>query len=131
MKIPMRSAHPGANRWILPGAYDLSAVFRPWAMVTFIALSQAIWLPAQPRITAVLNAASYEPLVAPGSLVAVFGANLASVTSSTVSLPLPTSLEGISVRVGSLAARVYSVSPSQLNIQLPFELTGDTATLTV
>ena len=68
--------------------------------------------------------------VAPGSLISIFGTNLASGTQAAASVPLTTNLAGISVSANGVALPLLFVSPTQINAQLPFEIT-DTATLTV
>ncbi len=59
---------------------------------------------------------------APGSIIAVYGANLASQAVVNTNLPLPTTLGGTSVLVGGIPAPLYYVSPGQINLQIPFEL---------
>ena len=80
---------------------------------------------APPTISAggVVNAASFTPKVAPGSLFSIFGADLASATQSAASLPLPTNLSGTSVTVGGKAAPLVFVSAGQINAQIPYEVT--------
>ncbi|MCW5981196.1 MAG: hypothetical protein KIT09_24145 [Bryobacteraceae bacterium] len=73
----------------------------------------------------VVNAASYatgglsRKAVAIGSIVSVFGSNLATVTQSADSLPLPANLGGTSVTVNGVPAPLFFVSPNQINLQLP------------
>jgi len=88
---------------------------------------------AQPRVNAVVNAASYDPVAPRGGLVSIFGAGLARSTVSAASLPLPTRLEDTVVRVGDLEleAPLYFVSPTQINALLPFEVLGDRISLVV
>jgi len=90
-------------------------------------------LVAQPAVTAVVNAASYDPAVPRGGLVSIFGAGLARSTVSAASLPLPTRLEDTVVRVGDLEleAPLYFVSPTQINALLPFEVLGERISLVV
>ena len=80
----------------------------------------------------IVNAASYsaQPGIAPGSLVSLFGRNLAAVTVSASSLPLPTTLAGTSVMIGGVAAPLLFVSPTQINLQFPSRL-GPAVTLPV
>lgn len=83
---------------------------------------------AQPSVAAggVLNGASFttgQP-VAPGSLVSIFGSNLASTSSAATSVPLSTQLGGVKVTFNNIAAPLNYVSGGQINAQLPFELTG-------
>jgi uncharacterized protein (TIGR03437 family) len=60
--------------------------------------------------------------VAPGSLVSIFGTNLASNMASSGTVPLSTTLSGVSVTVNGTAAPVQSVSAGQINIQMPWEV---------
>ena len=71
----------------------------------------------------VVNAASYATggrsgkAVAQGSIVSIFGRNLATVTQSADSFPVPAALGGTSVRVNGIASPILFVSPGQINIQ--------------
>ena len=69
---------------------------------------------------------SFDPAVgaslAPGTIVQIYGQNLASLTVQPSAIPLPTSVNGTSVIIGGIAAPLYYVSPGQINAQLPFEL---------
>lgn len=70
------------------------------------------------------NGASYQPGVVPGSWLAIKGANLSPVAQDTwdkfiVNGKLPTSLDGVSVKVGSQQAFVYFISPGQTNVLAP------------
>jgi len=75
--------------------------------------------------TAVVNAASFlaQQSLAPGALATIFGTGLASV-AQTGAIPLPATLGGGSVTVGSAPARLLYVSPSQINLQIPWEVTA-------
>ncbi len=82
----------------------------------------------------VVNGASFAPAVnpiAPGSIVSLFGSGLAPLQRNAETLPLPVSLEDVSVTVNGVPAPLFFVSPGQLNIQAPFGLTGDSATVVV
>ncbi len=104
-----------------------------WLVVLGIAASTAEPGVAQPTVTAVVNAASYDAAVPRGCLISIFGIRLARATASAASLPLPSKLEDAAVLVGplELAAPLYFVSPTQINAQLPFEALGDTLSLVV
>ncbi len=73
----------------------------------------------------IVNAASFAPAgtpgsaVAPGSLVSIFGTNLASVNTSADRTPLPPSLGGTSVTIDGIPAPLLYVSPGQINAQIP------------
>jgi len=92
-------------------------------------LSVAVTLtvsPAQPAVTvtAVVNAGSYQPGIASGTWISIFGANLSQNTylwqaSDIVNGALPTLLQGVSVTVNGLPAYVDYVSPTQINALAP------------
>lgn len=79
---------------------------------------------APPTISAggVVNAASFTPKVAPGSLVSIFGSDLATTTFAADSVPLPTELAGTSVKIGGKDAPLVFVSGGQVNAQVPYEV---------
>ena len=72
-------------------------------------------------INGLSNGASFQTVYAPGMILSVFGSQLASSTQVVSSLPLPVSLAGASATVNGVAAPFYYASPSQLNIQIPYE----------
>jgi uncharacterized protein (TIGR03437 family) len=57
--------------------------------------------------------------LAPGTIVQIYGSNLAATPTSATIFPLPTTLNGISVSIGGTPAPLYYVSPTQINAQLP------------
>jgi uncharacterized protein (TIGR03437 family) len=75
-----------------------------------------------------VNGASFAPAapLAPGSIISVFGANLASSPDRASSLPLPKTLAGASLQVGGLDVPLFYSSGGQINAQLPFELALNT-----
>jgi uncharacterized protein (TIGR03437 family) len=83
---------------------------------------------AQPAVTAVVNAASFDPAVPRGCLVTIFGTKLAASSATASTLPLPKKLAGTMVTVGDLEleAPLYYVSSTQINAQIPFEALGST-----
>ncbi|MCI0351571.1 MAG: hypothetical protein L0Z53_19280 [Acidobacteriales bacterium] len=72
-----------------------------------------------------VSAASYSgATLARGSIVAAFGADLASATVAATTTPLPTTLGGTTVKVRDSAgaerlAPLFFVSPTQINYQIP------------
>jgi uncharacterized protein (TIGR03437 family) len=54
-------------------------------------------------------------------VVSLFGANLASSRATAQGDPLPTQLAGTSVTVNGAKAPLFFVSPTQINLQLPWE----------
>lgn len=83
-------------------------------------LSTSGWAQA-PQFTAadVVNAASYAQPISPGSVIAIFGNNLASKTEAAQEGPLPTVLGGTSVTINGVKAPLFYVSPRQINLQAP------------
>jgi uncharacterized protein (TIGR03437 family) len=71
-----------------------------------------------------VNSADYSRTFAPGALISIFGANLASSTQQPTALPLPTSFAGASVQLVSNgeAFPLWYVSPGQINAQLPYDV---------
>lgn len=72
----------------------------------------------------VVNAASYAPPVAPGSIATIFGRELAPAAVSALVLPLPASLGGVTVQLNGFQAPLFYVSPTQINFQVPSDLAG-------
>jgi uncharacterized protein (TIGR03437 family) len=82
-------------------------------------------------IAAVTNGASFKQSFGPGMILSVFGQNLAKSTLSAPSTPLPLTLEGVSATINGVPAPLYYVSPTQLNIQVPYETPARSAVLAV
>ncbi len=99
--------------------------------VLTVPLTLNLTVDSLPVLQSVLNAVSFAPTISPGCLIAIFGSGLASSTVAAKNVPLPTTLGTTSVTVGGRPAPLYFVSPTQINAQLPFEVTGDTAPVVV
>jgi len=69
--------------------------------------------------------------VAPGSLIAIYGSNLAAAVQSGPSSPLAQAIGGTTVTIGSDLLPLIFVSPQQINAQLPSNLPDGNYTLTV
>src|ERR1700681_3644455 len=77
----------------------------------------------------VVNGASYEPanitqepgkFLQPGSIVSIFGQNLASSTQSATTVPLPNQLASTTVTSNGVAAPLFYVAPGQIDFQMSF-----------
>lgn len=86
----------------------------------------------------VLNGASFAKgqAVAPGSLISIFGTNLASSNALADSIPLSTSLGSVGVTFNGIPAPLNGVfhdpvNGDQLNAQLPWEIQSGTAQVVV
>jgi uncharacterized protein (TIGR03437 family) len=85
-----------------------------------------------PRVAqgAVVNAATFAPGISPGSLATVFAAGVLDAPGvvTAVGVPLATSLHGVSVTVGGVAAPIHSLAnvdgQEQVNFQTPYEVRG-------
>jgi uncharacterized protein (TIGR03437 family) len=98
-------------------------------------------IPNPPEVSqgGVVNNGSFAPSpapVAPGSIAAVFGTNLNDGTFVLASSfgangRLTTTLGGASATVNDISAPMFYSTPGQLGIQIPFEVTGTSATIRV
>ncbi len=71
-----------------------------------------------------------EP-IAPGSIVSLFGSNLAPRTALASTTPWPQILEFTSVFINGIAAPLGYVSPTQINVQVPNDTMPGQAIITV
>lgn len=78
-----------------------------------------------------VSAASYLEINAPEGIVSAFGANMSSVTAAATQLPLPTSIGDVTVLVDGRQARLFFVSPGQINYQLPPDTPAGVANVAV
>jgi uncharacterized protein (TIGR03437 family) len=106
---------PGGEQ--LPYTYGNAFVVKPAA-------------PGPPVIVSVLNGASFLPAIEAGSWVTIQGTNLADAypgqtwtTADFVGNNLPTQLAGVSVTIDGKPAFVEYVSPTQINVQAPSDMT--------
>ena len=119
------------SRW----SGDVGGTVRP-AMVTMSSPKTVVAvLDRIPFVSpgAVRNAAGETPenLVAPGSVISIVGVNLAPSVESSSGTPLKQILAGVTVWVDERLLPLYSVSPEQINAQLPADLAEGTYTLTI
>ncbi len=105
--------------------------------------SQQLSVPFQglePQLTVagISNAASGQQVFAPGEMVSVYGTALGDFIQFVTTLPFPAYLAGFEAWVSSPScadpgcpAYLYYVSPTQVNLQIPYETPVGPATLTV
>ena len=74
----------------------------------------------------VVNAGDYAASVAPGSIATVFGSFPGVAAAGAQALPLPKTLSGLSLEFGGMAAPLFYASSGQINVQVPWELAGQT-----
>jgi uncharacterized protein (TIGR03437 family) len=122
---------------------------RTFVLLTTLFLASISATVAQPTIAAggILNGASFQKgqAITPGSLISIFGTALASGTAQADSIPLSSSLGGVSVQFVNGAATANApmlfVQPdnaasnvaSQINLQVPWNIVpaGTSATVNV
>ncbi len=77
-----------------------------------------------------VNGASFAPEepLAPGGIISSFGFNLAPGNFAATSIPLPSSLGGLTLLAGGRAVPLYFAGAGQINAQLPFEASPGAAT---
>ena len=76
------------------------------------------------QITGVLDAASFQALISPGSIVSVFG-NFVEITATASSVPLSENLAGFSVTFNDIPGALFGVFDGdfdQSNVQVPWNL---------
>ncbi len=78
-----------------------------------------------------VNAASFTPALAPGTLVAVFGRNLAPETRATEGAPWPLELAGVQLLVNRRAVPLSYASPEQIVAHLPCDVPRGAASFEV
>jgi uncharacterized protein (TIGR03437 family) len=80
----------------------------------------------------IVNAASFSASgITPGALFSIFGSGLAQGRAQAGSLPLPTDLGGTRVWVNGQLIPLFYVDPSQINAQMPLEVSPGPAQLFV
>ena len=82
-------------------------------------------------VAAVVNGDGQAGAVAPGSIVTLFGSNLAPRAAQAARSPWPKVLETTSVFINGVAAPLGYVSPTQVNAQVPVDAIPGQATVTI
>ena len=115
-----------------PGVYRATVIVQsPNAVPQFTATPVTFTLGASKSISidGVTNGASFQVAAAPGMLMSVFGSGLAPQVQIDSALPLPLSMRGVSATINGVAAPLYYVSPTQINLQVPYEVGAGPAVL--
>ncbi|MBI3425360.1 MAG: hypothetical protein HY011_20700 [Acidobacteria bacterium] len=88
---------------------------------------------AQPQIVVVNSASFFSDSLAPDSMATAFGVFQTQQNQSytATTLPLPTTLGGLSVKVNNLDCGLFYAGPTQVNLALPPLTTEGTATIVV
>lgn len=89
-------------------------------------LSAYALLPPGGGSLGISSAASGDPAaIAPGAIVSIYGQGLASTTATSPAYPLPAAtVGGASVTMNGWPAPIFFASSTQLNVQVPFEVSG-------
>ena len=83
-----------------------------------------------PAIAAVVSSADGTLPVAPGGLISIYGRNMSQISMAGSGVPLSTALADSCIGVNGTPMPLLYVSPSQINAQLPFNVSGS-ATLEI
>jgi uncharacterized protein (TIGR03437 family) len=114
---------------------DLSGSFPSGAVAMSAPRTVAALFDAVANIapTGVQNGAGSTPQtgVAPGSVISIFGSNLASAVATGPDSPLVQTLSGTVVQAANRLLPLFFVSPGQINAELPADFTEGSQTLTV
>jgi virginiamycin B lyase len=80
----------------------------------------------------VTDGAGFSAKISGGGIGSIFGTGLSSATAGATTVPLPTTLAGVTVLMSGTPVPLFFVSPLQINFQVPWQLlSSSTATLTV
>jgi uncharacterized protein (TIGR03437 family) len=97
-------------------------------------INQSVQPVTTTQIVTVVNAASFDQgrVLTPDAIAAAFGSFVTQDNQaySATSIPLPTTLGGVRVRVGNADAGLFFVAPSQINFRVPSGL-ADNPNITV
>jgi uncharacterized protein (TIGR03437 family) len=121
------------------GAYQATiAITAPGAIPNYVNIPVVLVVGASStQIAGMVNAASFQPVIAPGMLAAVYGTALSSMSSTARSIPLPFTFSGVSATVNGISAPIWGTYPNgnpgvdQINLQVPYEAGSGPAVLAV
>jgi len=123
-QINVTMSNPGLVQTVVEGAINVRSA------ATSRSINVPYWatfVVPDVNLGGVVSAASFrgEGGLAPGSIVTIFGVGLsASSNAQAVVFPLPTELGGTVVQLNGASVAMLFASASQLNLQIPFEITA-------
>jgi uncharacterized protein (TIGR03437 family) len=127
--IVQRAELPAASNTVT-ATYDGSSTSAP--VTSSVLLSRAVSSSSNggPVISGLTDGASFQQKYSPGMIMAVFGASLspAGTAESASGVPLPVTIAGVSATVNGVEAPLYYASPTQLNIQVPWQTAANSPT---
>jgi uncharacterized protein (TIGR03437 family) len=129
---PAQIALTASGYGFSPGAYRALIVIQSAnAVPQFLDVPVMFVLGASSGISiaGVADPASGRSTGAAGMLLSVFGAGLAGATQTTSGNPLPYAAGSVTATVNNLAAPLLYVSPTQVNVQIPYEVGAGPAVL--
>jgi uncharacterized protein (TIGR03437 family) len=114
-----------------PGVYNAFVVITQNQVSVTVPVTLIVNPSSTTTIAGVVNNFSGSTAIAPGEMVAVFGSAMAPNTLpiTATTLPLPFSLHGVSATVNGVSAPLYYVSPTQIDLQIPYETGAGPAVL--
>jgi uncharacterized protein (TIGR03437 family) len=116
-----------------PGAYTATILVTANQVLLPIPVTLTVTPSATMTIAGAANSFSGSTTLAPGAMATISGVAMAPdgdpVTSSR--FPMPYTLNGVSATVSGVSAPLYSVSSSQIKVQIPYETGIGTATLAI
>ncbi len=113
------------------GVYDATVVIQSSTSIASVRVVFVVGGSSSMTIDSVSNAASLNPVLAPGAMGVIKGSNLAPTQQAPSRLPLAESLAGVSVTVNGITAPIYSIAPGEITVQIPYETGTGTAVLGV
>lgn len=124
------AADPAGNIYI---ADRVNSRIREISIAPFVPAPPPSLGPPSLQPSGVVNGASFlkNMPVAPGAITSIFGTDLAASAASFSSVPLPSVLGETSVTFNGVAAPLFYVSPTQINLQAPFDLPNGTVSIQV
>ena len=77
------------------------------------------------------NAASGRQVFAPGMIMSIYGSGFGDLVEPAGTTPLPEMMGGFEALVNGYVAPLYYVSPNQVNLQIPYEVSPGAAVMSV